>query len=349
MRGKCSAKNSTWGPVGNHASKLAASRRAVGPLPPIQMGGPPARCGLGSIVTSSSVKCLPLKLTWSRLHSARQISSVSRNRPTRRSHGTPAAANSRRIGGVSAAMPMPRMMRPSATRSSVPTTWASTTGLRSAGSSTPVPSRTRRVRAATAASSVSGSWRGRAVSESPIHTESKPAASARSAMASSGAVSGRPDMIASRVGSRTPNSTAMAKTHTIPSEVTMASHVIRVGNVEIMALSDGMLEFDLCNFFPTIDEDRWGPYESHLTDHKVRFNLGSYLIRSDGRTILVDTGLGPKPAETPDAPWGQLLHDFQAKGVRPEEVDMVVMTHLHRDHVGWNLKTEGKKYVPTFP
>jgi glyoxylase-like metal-dependent hydrolase (beta-lactamase superfamily II) len=110
-----------------------------------------------------------------------------------------------------------------------------------------------------------------------------------------------------------------------------------------------MLEFDLCNFFPTIEEDRWGPYESHLIDHKVRFNLGSYLIRSEGRTILVDTGLGPKPAETPDAPWGQLLHDFQAKGVRPEDVDMVVMTHLHRDHVGWNLKTEGQKYVPTFP
>jgi glyoxylase-like metal-dependent hydrolase (beta-lactamase superfamily II) len=129
----------------------------------------------------------------------------------------------------------------------------------------------------------------------------------------------------------------------------MASHVIRVGNVEIMALSDGMLEFDLCNFFPTIDEDRWGPYESHLTDHRVRFNLGSYLIRSDGRTILVDTGLGPKPADTPDAPWGQLLHDFQAKGVRPEDVDMVVMTHLHRDHVGWNLKAEGKKFMPTFP
>jgi glyoxylase-like metal-dependent hydrolase (beta-lactamase superfamily II) len=129
----------------------------------------------------------------------------------------------------------------------------------------------------------------------------------------------------------------------------MASHVIRVGNVEIMALSDGMLEFDLCNFFPTIDEDRWGPYESHLTDHRVRFNLGSYLIRSDGRTILVDTGLGPKPAETPDAPWGQLLHDFQAKGVRPEDVDMVVMTHLHRDHVGWNLKAQGKKFMPTFP
>jgi glyoxylase-like metal-dependent hydrolase (beta-lactamase superfamily II) len=111
-----------------------------------------------------------------------------------------------------------------------------------------------------------------------------------------------------------------------------------------------MLEFDLCNFFPTIPGEEWAPYESHLTDeHKVRFNLGSYLIRSSGRTILVDTGLGPRPADTPDVPWGELLRDFQANGVRPDEVDMVVLTHLHRDHVGWNVLREGQRYVPTFP
>ena len=73
-----------------------------------------------------------------------------------------------------------------------------------------MPRRTRRVRPATAAISVSGSWRGRAISESPIQTESKPAASARSAIVRSGAVSGRPDMTASRVGISTPNSTAMS-------------------------------------------------------------------------------------------------------------------------------------------
>src|SRR2546429_8595502 len=69
--------------------------------------------------------------------------------------------------------------------------------------------RTRRVRAAMADISVRGSWRGRAVSESPTHTESKPTASARSAIASSGPVSGRPDITTSRVGMRTPNSTAI--------------------------------------------------------------------------------------------------------------------------------------------
>ncbi len=130
----------------------------------------------------------------------------------------------------------------------------------------------------------------------------------------------------------------------------MAPNVIRVGNVEIMQLSDGMLEFDLCNFFPTIPGENWHGYESNLTaEHKVRFNLGSYLIRSGGRNILVDTGLGPRPADTPDVPWGELLRDFEAKNVRVDDIDMVVMTHLHRDHVGWNLKKEGGRYVPTFP
>jgi glyoxylase-like metal-dependent hydrolase (beta-lactamase superfamily II) len=129
----------------------------------------------------------------------------------------------------------------------------------------------------------------------------------------------------------------------------MASNVIRVGNVEITALSDGKLEFDLCNFFPAIPEPQWDPYEAHLVEHRVRFNLGSYLIRSDGRTILVDTGLGPRPADAPDQPWGELMHDFQANGVRAEDVDMVVLTHLHRDHVGWNLTSQNGRYVPTFP
>src|SRR5512146_1542966 len=82
-----------------------------------------------------------------------------------------------------------------------------------------------------AASSVSGSWRGRAVSESPIQTESKPAASARSAIASSGAVSGWPDMIASRVGISTPNWTAIvASLASVPS-LLVEPHVLHAAVV----------------------------------------------------------------------------------------------------------------------
>ena len=130
----------------------------------------------------------------------------------------------------------------------------------------------------------------------------------------------------------------------------MASERVTIGNVEIVSLSDGVLEFDLCNFFPGIPAENWGPHEAHLTSEgKVSFNLACFLVRSDGHTIAVDTGMGPKPPDAPDTPWGELLNSFQANGLRPEDVDMVVMTHAHRDHIGWNLQYQNGGYAPTFP
>ena len=130
----------------------------------------------------------------------------------------------------------------------------------------------------------------------------------------------------------------------------MPDNTLTVGNVSITSLSDGLLEFDLCNFFPSIPEEDWQPYRDHLSpEGKVSFNLAAFLIRSDGKNILVDTGLGPKPADAPETPWGELMNDFQAHGIRPEDIDAVVMTHLHRDHVGWNLQSNDGRYSPTFP
>jgi len=128
----------------------------------------------------------------------------------------------------------------------------------------------------------------------------------------------------------------------------MPNDKLTIGNVEITSLSDGVLEFDLCNFFPDIPEDKWKGQEHHLSaSNGVRFNLACFLIKSDGHTIAVDTGLGPK--QTPETPWGELLDDLKAHGLQPEDVDMVVMTHAHRDHVGWNLISKDGKYTPTFP
>ena len=128
----------------------------------------------------------------------------------------------------------------------------------------------------------------------------------------------------------------------------MPSNKLTIGDVEITSLSDGLLEFDLCNFFPEIPEEDWKGQEAHLnTNHGVSFNLACFLIKSEGHTIAVDTGLGPKP--TPETPWGELLNDMKAHGISPENVDMVVMTHAHRDHIGWNLLSTDGKYTPTFP
>ena len=79
----------------------------------------------------------------------------------------------------------------------------------------------------------------------------------------------------------------------------MPENKVTVGDIEITSLSDGLLAFDLCNFFPDIPEINWEPYHDLLTPtHQVQFNLACFLIRSSDKTVLVDTGLGPKP--TPD-------------------------------------------------
>ena len=77
--------------------------------------------------------------------------------------------------------------------------------------------------------------------------------------------------------------------------------------------------------------------------------LQTWVLRSAGRTILVDTGIGDVqlPQETRSRDMLPAL--LAAAGIRPEDVDVVVNTHLHYDHVGWNTVDHGDGRVPTFP
>ncbi len=91
--------------------------------------------------------------------------------------------------------------------------------------------------------------------------------------------------------------------------------------------------------FPASDMDIWRSEYSDLLDGagQIHPRFGSFAVRSGGKLILVDTGLG--------GPDGKLLNDLEANGVEREAVDLVVLTHIHPDHVGWNL-SDGS---PTFP
>jgi glyoxylase-like metal-dependent hydrolase (beta-lactamase superfamily II) len=79
----------------------------------------------------------------------------------------------------------------------------------------------------------------------------------------------------------------------------------------------------------------------------------SWLIRSGGRTVLVDT-CGGNHKERPWLPRFHMqdrpyLQRLAAAGVKPEDIDTVLCTHLHADHVGWNTRLENGRWVPTFP
>ena len=130
----------------------------------------------------------------------------------------------------------------------------------------------------------------------------------------------------------------------------MAGDTVTVGNVEITHLSDGRLGFSMDEMFPSLPDEAWEPYRDLLTpEGRLELNVGSYLLRSQGMTILVDTGLGDDSRGFDDVVWGKLLVDMETKGIPLEDVDVAVLTHLHRDHVGWNLLWDNGTSRPTFP
>jgi len=74
-------------------------------------------------------------------------------------------------------------------------------------------------------------------------------------------------------------------------------------------------------------------------------SITCYLVRSGGKNILIDTGIGPRPRA--NFPQGRLPEALKDAGVDPAEIDIVVATHLHIDHVGWNTfeDEQGKTQV----
>ena len=128
----------------------------------------------------------------------------------------------------------------------------------------------------------------------------------------------------------------------------MTTERVTVGNVEIVSVLDGIMPAHPSFLFAGIPPEL---YTKALggelrEDGTLPIKRGSFLVRSSGRTILVDTGIGDK---NPRAPGGELLESLKRLGVRPDEIDVVVNTHLHFDHVGWNCTERDGAYVPTFP
>ncbi|GAN61640.1 MBL fold metallo-hydrolase [Acetobacter cibinongensis] len=89
------------------------------------------------------------------------------------------------------------------------------------------------------------------------------------------------------------------------------------------------------------------------SETKVLLSVHSWLIKDRGRNILVDTGAGNSKARPAALYFDHLqtvwLENLMRAGVRPEDIDFVLLTHLHVDHVGWNTRLQNGIWVPTFP
>lgn len=105
--------------------------------------------------------------------------------------------------------------------------------------------------------------------------------------------------------------------------------------------------------YPDVAESEWEPYRSIALNSEGEFQAQwrSHLVRrtdGTGPKILVDTGMGPGPYEHTGRK-GELLENLAAHGVSREEIDAVVITHCHGDHISWNITWDGDRPALTFP
>ncbi len=112
--------------------------------------------------------------------------------------------------------------------------------------------------------------------------------------------------------------------------------------------------------FPSTPREVWengrtefDPVFWDASTNAFRAAIQTWVVRSGGLTVLVDTGVGDG-RDRPQVPLFSDLHTgfdrrLREGGVALEEVDVVVNTHIHYDHVGWNTRWDGDAWVPTFP
>jgi glyoxylase-like metal-dependent hydrolase (beta-lactamase superfamily II) len=125
-----------------------------------------------------------------------------------------------------------------------------------------------------------------------------------------------------------------------------------VGDVEVIPLVDavGVLG-PLAEVFPDVPAEEWRRYRTEypqlFAGDSWRLFCTCYVLRTGGRTVLVDTGVGPPGLWDWEPEWeGGLPRELERHGIAPADVDLVLLTHVHVDHVGWNTDAAGDVVFP---
>ncbi len=130
---------------------------------------------------------------------------------------------------------------------------------------------------------------------------------------------------------------------------------MRVGRFQVEIFSDGIFRIDGGAMFGIVPKALWEKEKPADERNRVAMDMTCLLIRDGaGNVVVVETGAGRKLTERSREIYGiddppRLLDELARRGVRPDEVTLVVNTHLHFDHAGGNTYRDGDKIVATFP
>lgn len=130
---------------------------------------------------------------------------------------------------------------------------------------------------------------------------------------------------------------------------------MRIGRYQIDIFSDGIFRLDGGSMFGIVPKVLWERVKPADERNRVAMDMSCLLIRDGaGHVVVVETGAGTKLTEKQRGIFGidrppALLDELARRGVRPEEVTLVVNTHLHFDHAGGNTYVDGERIVATFP
>lgn len=128
---------------------------------------------------------------------------------------------------------------------------------------------------------------------------------------------------------------------------------VTLGDFELTILTDGTYFLDAGSMFGVVPKSLWNRKVQPDARNLMPCGLNSVLVRTGEKTVLIETGIGNKLSEKLKAiyePQERLMKSFDAAGVSTDEIDIVINSHLHFDHCGWNTIYDASgKAVPTFP
>ena len=127
-----------------------------------------------------------------------------------------------------------------------------------------------------------------------------------------------------------------------------------LGDVEVLHLCGGRFRLDAGTMFGVVPRVLWEPLVATDERHRLQLACNCLLVRTAGALTLVDTGIGERwgPKEQDllaIEPEAGLAGSLSRAGIGPEQIDRVVLTHLHFDHFSGCLRLDGDRLVPAFP